>query len=98
MLQNTRIRMQNTLTSELIQVVRKKTAGSYVALHINFSAPVQVTDLVEVSEDVASLLVCTRKTIFGWGCGVFVSDVVSGGLFGPLYLVLGANSWMVVFR
>jgi len=47
-----------------------------------------------VSEDAASLLVCTQKKFFGWGCGFFVSDVISGGLFdhlGPLYLALGTK-------
>jgi len=38
----------------------------HVALHRNFSGPVSVTDLVEVSKDMAS---CTRKKFFGWGCG-----------------------------
>ena len=83
-----------TLMSGLIQAVRKKTADSHVALRGNFSAPVWVTALVEVSKDAASLVVCTR-TIFLLGvCGFFVSDVISGGLFGhlgPLHLALGAN-------
>jgi len=57
----------NTLTSGLIQAVRKKTAGSDVALCGNISAPVWVTDLVEVSKDVARLVVCTRKKIFLFG-------------------------------
>jgi len=46
----------------------------------NISAPVQVTDLVEVSKDEASRF--------------FVSDVISGGLLGhlgPLHLALGPN-------
>ena len=51
----------NTLTSGLIQAVRKKTAESHVALRRNISAPVRVTDLIEVSKDAASLVVCTRK-------------------------------------
>jgi len=60
------------LTSRLIQAVRKKTAGSHVVLHGNISAPVQVTDLVEVSKDVASVAVCTLKNFFfGWGVQVF---------------------------
>jgi len=65
-----------------------------VALSWNISAPVQVEDLVETSKDVASLLVCTRKKFFAWGCGFFVNDVISGGLLGhlgPLCLALGAN-------
>jgi len=42
-----------------------------VALRRSISAPVQVTDLVEASKDVAvaSLLVSTRKKFFAWGCG-----------------------------
>jgi len=56
---------------ELIQAVHKKTAGSHVALRENFSGPVRVTDLVEVSKDSASLVVCTRKKIFAWGVRVF---------------------------
>jgi len=42
-----------------------------LALHKNFSAPVQVTDLVKASKDAASLLVCTRKKLFAWGVQVF---------------------------
>ena len=65
-----------------------------MALHGNISASVWVTDLVEVSKDAASLLVCTRKNIFLGGYRFFVSDVISGGLLGhlgPLHLPLGAN-------
>jgi len=65
-----------------------------VALRGNFSAPVCVTDMVEVSKDAASLLVCTRKKILVGECGFVVSDVISGGLvghLGPLCLALEAN-------
>ena len=66
-----------------------------MALHGNISAPVQVTDRVEASKDVASLLVCNRKKkIFAWGVRDLMSDVISGGLLGhlgPLCLALGAN-------
>ena len=62
-----------------------------MALCGNISIPVQVTDLVEVSKDAASLVVCTRKQIFWLGGGFFVSDVISGRLFGHLNLALGAN-------
>jgi len=34
------------------------------------------------------------KTIFGWGCGFFVSDIISGGRLGhlgQLHLALGPN-------
>jgi len=65
-----------------------------VALRRNISAPVGVTDLVEVSKDMASLVVCTQKIFCLRGAGFFVSDVISGGLLGyhgPLYLALGSN-------
>jgi len=55
------------LAPALIQAVHKKTAGSHVSLHGNISAPVQVTDLVEVSKDAASLVVCIRKKFFWSG-------------------------------
>jgi len=61
------------LTSGLNQAVRKKTAGSHVALCGNFSAHVRVTDLVEVSKDMASLVVCIQKKKFLLrGCGFCV--------------------------
>jgi len=66
----------------------------HMPLRGNISTPVRVTDLVEVSKDVASLLVCTLKNLLLGGCGFFVSDVMSGGLLGhlgPLHLALGAN-------
>ena len=37
----------------------RKNTEMHVALHRNFSGPVWVTDLVKVSKDMASLLVCT---------------------------------------
>ena len=73
----------------------QKNTETHVALHGNYSVPVRVTDLVDVSKGAASLLVCTRKKIFWLGdANFFVSDVISGGLLGhlgPLYLALGAN-------
>jgi len=57
----------------------------------NFSGLVCSTDPVKVSKDAASLLVCTQKVFFAWGCGFFVSDVISGGLLGHLGSALGAN-------
>jgi len=83
-----------TLMSGLIQVVHKKTAGSHVALGGNISASIRVTDLVKVLKDAASLLVYTRKKFFSLGDAGFLSDVISGGLFGhlgQLHLALGAN-------
>ena len=60
-----------------------------MALCGNFSGPISVTELVEVSKDAASLLVCTQKSFLIGGYGFFVSDVISEGLLGhlgPLYL------------
>jgi len=62
----------STLTSGLIQAVHKKTAGSHMVLNENISAPVWVTDLVEVTKDAASLLVCNGKKIFGWEVAGFL--------------------------
>ena len=42
-----------------------------MALCGNISAPVQVTDLVEVSKNVANLVVCTRKKTFWLGSASF---------------------------
>jgi len=40
----------------------------------------------------------SKKKFFLGGCGLAVSDVISGGLLGPLCLALGANREVVVFR
>jgi len=50
----------------------------------NISAPVRVTDLVEVSKDVASLVVCTRKKYFAWGVQVFCECRHKWRTFWPL--------------
>ena len=42
-----------------------------MALRGNISAPVSVTDLVKVSKNVVSLVVCTLKKFFGWGLRFF---------------------------
>jgi len=72
----------------------RKNTETHVVLHRNFSCSVSAMDVVEASKDVASLLVCTKKNFFGWGCGFFVSDIISGrllGHLGTLYLALNAN-------
>jgi len=43
----------------------------HVALRGDFSGPLCSTDLVKVSKNVASILVCTRKKNFAWGMRVF---------------------------
>jgi len=59
----------------------------HVTLRENFSGLVCSTDPVKVSKDAASLLVFTRKKFFAWGCGFFVSDIISGRLLGHLGLL-----------
>jgi len=84
----------NTLAPGWIRGFSEKNAKTHVALCGNISAPIQVTDVVEASKDAASLVVCTWKKFLLGGCGLFVSDVTSGGLLGhlgPLCLALGAN-------
>jgi len=64
----------------------------HVALRGNFSGQVSATDPVESSK--ASLVACTSKKFFGWGCRFFVGDVISRGLLGhlgQLHLALGSN-------
>jgi len=61
---------------------------------MNISTPVRSSDSVKVSKHAYSLVDCTLKKIFLVGCGLAVSDVISGGLLGqlgPLWLALGAN-------
>jgi len=65
-----------------------------MALRGNFSAPVRSSDSVKLSKHTASLVDCTRKKFFLGGCGLAVSDIISGGLLGHLGLLclaLGAN-------
>ena len=50
---------------------RENNTEMHVALYGNFSNPVSATDLVKGSKDVASLLVCTLKKLFGWGMRIF---------------------------
>ena len=50
----------------------QKTVDSHMALHGNIFAPVQVMDLVKASNDVASLVVCTRKKNFWLGVAGFL--------------------------
>jgi len=57
----------NTFAPGLIQAVRAKTAGSHVALCLNFSGLVNVIDPVKSSKDLLSLVVCTRKKFFRLG-------------------------------
>jgi len=64
--------MFNTLTFGLIQAIRKKTAGLHMVLNRNISALAEVTHLVKVSKDAASLVVCTRKNIVWLGDTVFL--------------------------
>jgi len=48
-------------------VLRKKRAGSHVALRGNISTPVRVTNLIKASKDAASLE-ALEKNFFALGC------------------------------
>jgi len=90
----------NTLASGHFLGFPRKITETHVALRRNFSGPVSTTVPVKVSKDTASQVPCTRKKIFDWGCGFFVSDVINGGLLGhlgPLHLAVGANCEMLIF-
>jgi len=56
--------MLDTLASWPIKGIFEKNTETYVALRGNYSASVQVTDLVEVSNDATSLPECTLKKFF----------------------------------
>jgi len=45
-------------------------------------------ELINGSNGSASLVDCTRKKFFGWGCGYFVTDVISEVVLGSFCLVL----------
>jgi len=68
-----------------------------MALRDNFAGPVSTTDLVKSSKHVASLVACNRNKFYCWGCGFFMSVVISEGLLGhlgplnSLNLALGSN-------
>jgi len=63
----------------------------HVALCENFSGPASAIDLVKVSKDTVSLLVCTRKKMFGWGKRIFCEWRHKSRAFRPLHLALGAK-------
>jgi len=70
------------------------TTELHVALHNCNSGAESSGELFKGFNDAASLLVCTQKKFFGWGCRFFVSNIISGGLLGhfrPLHLALGPN-------
>jgi len=72
----------------------KKTSSFQLPCqHLSSSADC-TRELFSGSNGSASLLDCTQKKFFAWGVRFFVSDVISGGLFGhlgPFCLALGAN-------
>jgi len=78
----------------MFQGFRAKTTRLHMTLHKRNSGAESGRELFKVSKDSASLVVCTRKKIFGWGCRFFVNDIINGGLLGhlgPLHLALGSN-------
>ena len=67
---------------------REKNTEMHVALHRNFTAPVRVMDLVKMSKDTASVLVCTQKKIFWLGGAVFCEWRHKWRTFRPPWLTL----------
>jgi len=63
----------------------KKQQFSVALQHPSSSADC-TRELFKGSNGSASLVDCTRKKIFGWGCGFFVTDVISS--FGSFWLML----------
>jgi len=45
-------------------------------------------ELFKGSNGLASLVDCTLKKFFGWGCGFFVTDVISEVVLGSFWLML----------
>jgi len=45
-------------------------------------------ELFKGSNGSASLVDCTQKKFFGWGCGFFVTDVISEIVLGSFWLML----------
>jgi len=45
-------------------------------------------ELFKGSNGLASLVDCTRKKFFGWGCGFFVSGVISEVVLRSFWLIL----------
>jgi len=45
-------------------------------------------ELFNGSNGSASLVDCIRKKLFGWGCGLFVTDVISEVVLGSFWLML----------
>jgi len=68
-----------------------------VALRENFSGPVCSTDLVKVSKDAASLLVCTRKKFSAWGCRLFCEWLHKWRTFRPPWPTL-SGPWRQPLR
>jgi len=73
---------------------RKKSSSLRLPYQRPSSSAHCARELFSGSNGSASLVDCTRKKFFAWGVRFFVSDVISGGLFGhldPLCLALGTN-------
>jgi len=73
---------------------RKKNSSFWLPYQSPSSSADSGREMFNGSNGSASLVDCTQKNFFAWGCGFFVSDIISGGLLGhlgPLCLALGAN-------
>jgi len=74
-----------------LAILAKNTAVFGCLTNALAPPPICARELFSGSNGSASLVDCTLKKIFAWGCGFFVSDVISGGLFGPGRQPLGGS-------
>jgi len=73
---------------------RKKNSSFRLPYQRPSSSANCARELFNGSNGSASLVDCTQKNCFAWGCRFFVSDIISGGLLGhlgPLCLAVAAN-------
>ena len=56
--------------------------------YFDFSLKTALESCSTAQIDSASLVDRNRKKIFGWGCGIFVTDVISEVVLGLFWLML----------
>jgi len=108
-LQQKRLSLQNAEnTMNTLTPWRLGGFGDFRKKNSSFQLPYQrpssstdcARELFNGSNGLASLVDCTRKKIFGWGCRFFVTDVISEVVSGSFWLMmpgLGPNHWPKCF-
>ena len=67
---------------------RKKSSSFRLPFQRPSSSADCAGELFNRSNGSASLVDCTQKKFFAWGCGFFVSDVISEVVLGSFWLML----------